>query len=481
MENQIPIERRIKWYSSAVKHYEKVIDGKPAFLVRGFFTSDNVDQVGDIITKQATQKAVQKWRKVANIRYMHQNEPIGKALRIGEEDQLEWNECELKIVDPKSQNLIREDVLSGMSVGIIVNDAEPVDSTTKDPFWFMSGGMKILDYDMVEISMVDHMANLDARVTDHPGMMSAQNQQRAYIYKSIDLDALLKKEGASEVQTLLFDKEKFTEEEAKKWASDHDFKSSKVDITENKIRLRQFDPAECEKDSFGTKDMTDGVQAVFCVRQPAKSITPTDEKAGVKESDALVAEQRKEMDEKEKKVDETTPAVGAEETPIEEKVLEKKEEPTVEKAIEPEVQKANMEDAMKKMDEVMAKMDAMMAKMDEQKSATPEVTKSEESETTPVEPVKAEESSKGELEVTVKALLDEEKKARKSELEALTKTIMAEVSKQIEELKKPLPGKAAMKSDEKPEEKPVDLKTLTPGERRKKLKETLDKAFTQEN
>ncbi len=565
-------------------------------IVGGYYTDDKVDMVGDRILKEATLAALPEWSEWGNIREQH-GMPVGTAVSIGEP---EWNYLEAHIVDDDAWKKVMGGVYKGFSVGIIVDDMSPVSSNkVADEFWPDNAKELRLQFPMV--NEIKKIQLIECSITDRPANPRAKfvMMKKADLPMDIEPDAE-KKAGSSEVQTLILSKDKFpTEAEAEKWVAGHNFTHSKVDEKENTWRYRQFDPAECEKDSFGTKDMTDGVQAVFCVRQPAKNITPTDEKeaetetsdqqpdvekatwstAAVNEAkdlvfaaveptgekddagrtlpknarhephhdlgatshsdssvdlphlrnalarvnqlkpvtdqigtaelqkkaqshldahkhlldgsgkslmdDALVAEQRKEMDEKEKKVEETTPAVGAEETPIEEKTVpveEKKEEPTVEKAIEPEVQKANMEDAMKKMDEVMAKMDAMMAKMDGQmdNSAQPEVTKSEETETTPVEPVKAEESAKGELEVTVKALLDEEKKARKAELEALTKTIMAEVSKQIEELKKPLPGKAAMKSDEKPEEKKVDLKTLTPGERRKKLKETLDKAFTQE-
>lgn len=44
-----------------------------------------------------------------------------------------------------------------------------------------------------------------------------------------------------EIQSLLFDKEKFTESEAKTWCKKHGFKTE-VDITENNYRFRQQEP-----------------------------------------------------------------------------------------------------------------------------------------------------------------------------------------------------------------------------------------------
>ena len=46
----------------------------------------------------------------------------------------------------------------------------------------------------------------------------------------------------SEVQSILVPRSKFSVEEAKHWASHHGFKASKVDVTDQYIRLRQRDP-----------------------------------------------------------------------------------------------------------------------------------------------------------------------------------------------------------------------------------------------
>lgn len=51
----------------------------------------------------------------------------------------------------------------------------------------------------------------------------------------------LKPWHGSEVQSLLFDKQ-WTPSEAKQWARDHGYKASKVHVTDEYIRLRQFEP-----------------------------------------------------------------------------------------------------------------------------------------------------------------------------------------------------------------------------------------------
>jgi hypothetical protein len=65
------------------------------------------------------------------------------------------------------------------------------------------------------------------------------------------------------VQTLIFDKEKYSMEEAVEWAKEHDYKADKVDETDGFYRLRQRNPDDFDDDSFRTIDLEDGVQAVI--------------------------------------------------------------------------------------------------------------------------------------------------------------------------------------------------------------------------
>lgn len=135
------------------KHY-KSSDPKEALIVRGKFTSDNKDEVGDIITRAATERALPKYRQWGNIRYMHQPKPVGKVAAIGEDDGLEWNEVEIKVIDPQAAFEVENGLLSALSVGIAIrfDDIEMLED----------GGWIINDYSLAEISLVDHPANYDA-------------------------------------------------------------------------------------------------------------------------------------------------------------------------------------------------------------------------------------------------------------------------------------------------------------------------------
>jgi len=137
------------------KAFEK--DPKDGTLkVNGYFTSDNKDEVGDMITRGATERALPKYRTWGNIRYMHLPRPVAKVLRIGSEDGLEWNEVEIKVIDPQAVFEVEQGLLQALSVGILIN--------FDDIEMMQDGGWIINDYQLAEISLVDHPANYDARL-----------------------------------------------------------------------------------------------------------------------------------------------------------------------------------------------------------------------------------------------------------------------------------------------------------------------------
>jgi len=67
------------------------------------------------------------------------------------------------------------------------------------------------------------------------------------------LDVILSGKGVGttyEVQSVIFDKDRFTIGEAKKWLKENNYKSPKVDITDNFIRFRQIEPDNLEQKGF---------------------------------------------------------------------------------------------------------------------------------------------------------------------------------------------------------------------------------------
>lgn len=90
------------------------------------------------------------------------------------------------------------------------------------------------------------------------------SQQESEIKKGFNPNkSLIKGHGLKknkDVQTILFSKEKWTVESAKKWLSENGFISPKVDITKNKLRFRQKEP---EGGRYATKKLSDGIELVF--------------------------------------------------------------------------------------------------------------------------------------------------------------------------------------------------------------------------
>ena len=163
------ISSRVRFKSYGTFLPKGVGDGESDdLLVRGFFTDDKMDEVGDIITKEATVDAVERWRQWGNIRTMHNN-PSGRIDKIGEADGLAWNEVVTIPVEKTTKELIEGGVLKAYSVGIIPREYELNESALEelgddaDPWFFP---LIIHSYDMVEISYVDHPANYAASIQE---------------------------------------------------------------------------------------------------------------------------------------------------------------------------------------------------------------------------------------------------------------------------------------------------------------------------
>ena len=65
------------------------------------------------------------------------------------------------------------------------------------------------------------------------------------------------------VQTVILSKTRFrTAAEARRWARAHDFRTDKIDETENSFRFRQRNPGDFKPRSFRTKEIDRGVSIV---------------------------------------------------------------------------------------------------------------------------------------------------------------------------------------------------------------------------
>lgn len=68
---------------------------------------------------------------------------------------------------------------------------------------------------------------------------------------------------STRIQTLIFDRDRFDEAQARAWAKNHGFDQLDVDEKTNTLRLRQRRPASFAQGTLRTIELTDGVQAVI--------------------------------------------------------------------------------------------------------------------------------------------------------------------------------------------------------------------------
>lgn len=117
-------------------------------------------------------------------------------------------------------------------------------------------------------------------LTSHIADPTEPIDPKDYKQSKIIIDAIEKEKGLKEkglkdkdylVQSVVFDKDKFNVQQAKKWLKDNKYKSSKVDKQENTLRFRQEDPNKVEKKGFTeyrTKDLENsGIKLIIVYKK----------------------------------------------------------------------------------------------------------------------------------------------------------------------------------------------------------------------
>jgi len=118
---------------------------------------NNVDLDGQIVDLEWLRGACKPWMRFGNVRQAHDSKkPIGKAVSIDMDTANGVPDVTIHVVDDAAWNLTKHGVLSGVSVGIknarIIKDQDA-------PRGRIIGG------DLVEISLVDHPSNTNAKVS----------------------------------------------------------------------------------------------------------------------------------------------------------------------------------------------------------------------------------------------------------------------------------------------------------------------------
>lgn len=240
------INSQVRYKSFGSLKVKSIDDEDGVMLVRGYFTDDKRDEVGDTITRGATEKAINSWRKWGNIRTMH-DYPSGRVEAIGEEDGLDWNEIVTVPVDKGTIDLLKGGVLKAYSVGIIPRKYELDEELLEesDDPWFFP--LIIHEYDMIEISYVDHPANYSATISDISEAKSSDG--KAIIFKRMpgdNEDGVMDKSSDESQEGFVPEEELLTEEEMDEYldsssVDDEDFEeiedSMEEDGDENTVEL----------------------------------------------------------------------------------------------------------------------------------------------------------------------------------------------------------------------------------------------------
>jgi len=69
------------------------------------------------------------------------------------------------------------------------------------------------------------------------------------------------------VQSVMFDRNKWTRIKARKWLDSNGYRTGKVDSTENYLRYRQKDPKNACRGIFRLVEFGKGIKATLCCRK----------------------------------------------------------------------------------------------------------------------------------------------------------------------------------------------------------------------
>lgn len=166
------------------------------------------------------------------------------------------------------EQMVLDDVLNTVSVGFIPHPPAKGEEYGKN--------------ELVEISFVTVPANPSAQRIKSLLGESETEEQKQVVEKFLNDEVEKELEGtvrfkAIEVQTLVFSKSKFNDDEAKQWATDHGFKADAFEKGDATITIEQFAAEKCVEGSERTIQLEEGVKAIVC-RNDAKACTTVEEK-----------------------------------------------------------------------------------------------------------------------------------------------------------------------------------------------------------
>lgn len=136
----------------------------------------------------------------------------------------------------------------------------------------MFGGEKEIYYKVVPVNTLTLELEPDYKIPFFKSMKEAKEYAKKYAQ-----DKIVSKVNPTQIQSLLFDKSKWTKLKAKEWAKRHGFKYGNVDVTDRYFRLRQFDP---QGEKYRTITFSDdkGIKAIIEINPKDNFVDITAEK-----------------------------------------------------------------------------------------------------------------------------------------------------------------------------------------------------------
>ena len=125
-------------------------------MVYGLASDETLDADDEVIDYEATKKAVQEWAEWRNIREMHGSSAVGVAEEIYLDDEQRALYIAARVVDDQAWQKVKEGVYKGFSIGgkVLKKVLDIVDARSI---------RRVVDYVLLEISLVDRPANPSAR------------------------------------------------------------------------------------------------------------------------------------------------------------------------------------------------------------------------------------------------------------------------------------------------------------------------------
>ena len=180
-------------------------------LVGGIATSEAVDSYGDIVRIEAIKKALPSYLEFGNIREMHMPSAVGTIKDHELNEKKKYLYIEVKVVDDSAWEKVLAGVYKGFSIGgnvieavpltinvpkSMVNEQGEVDKKKFNDFTasnkkseeemieVFTGGFDILNLELIEISLVDRPANPEALIDSFKSATQTFVPDRAIVMKA---------------------------------------------------------------------------------------------------------------------------------------------------------------------------------------------------------------------------------------------------------------------------------------------------------